>query len=42
VRNLYDIVLILRKKKVGDRIPVWFIRGGERLQVEAALKSRPK
>jgi membrane protease YdiL (CAAX protease family) len=42
VRNLYDIVLIMRMKKIGDRIPVWFIRDGKRVQVEAVLKSRPK
>lgn len=42
VRNLYDVVLIMRQKKIGDRIPVWFIRDGKHLQVEAVLKSRPK
>jgi serine protease Do len=42
VRNLYDVVLILRKKQVGDRIPVWLIRDGKHLQVEAVLKSRSK
>ena len=29
VSNLYDVVLIMRMKKVGDQIPVWFIRDGE-------------
>ena len=42
VRNPYDIVLIMRMKKIGDRIPVWFIRDGKHLQAEAVLKSRPK
>jgi uncharacterized protein len=42
VGNIKDVVLIMRMKKVGDRIPVWFIRDGETLQVEAVLKPRPK
>jgi membrane protease YdiL (CAAX protease family) len=42
VRNQDDIVLIMRMKKIGDRIPVWFIRDGKRLYAEAVLKSRPK
>ena len=42
VRNLDDIVLIMRMKKIGDRIPVWFIRDGKRFYAEAVLKPRPK
>ncbi len=42
VRNLHDVVLIMRMKKIGDRIPVWFIRDGKQFQAEAVLKSRPK
>jgi membrane protease YdiL (CAAX protease family) len=42
VRNLGDLVSIMRMKKVGDRIPVWYIRDGKTYQVEAILKARPK
>ena len=42
VRNQNDVVLIMRMKKIGDRIPVWFIRDGKDRYVEAILKSRPK
>jgi membrane protease YdiL (CAAX protease family) len=42
VRNLGDLVLIMRMKKVGDRIPVWYIRDEKTYQVEATLKARPK
>lgn len=42
VRNLNDVVLIMRMKKVGVKIPVWFLRDGESFQVEAVLKARPK
>lgn len=41
VRNLDDLVLIMRTKRVGDRIPVWFRRGDEEHQVEAVLQARP-
>ncbi|WP_435008690.1 CPBP family glutamic-type intramembrane protease [Tundrisphaera lichenicola] len=42
VGDLRDLVLIMRTKKTGDRIPVWFTRDGEDHQVEAVLKARPK
>ena len=42
VGDLRDLTLIMRAKKVGDRVPIWFDRGGVSRQVEAALKARPK
>jgi membrane protease YdiL (CAAX protease family) len=42
VRSQNDLVLIMRMKKVGNRIPVWFTRDGQDYQVEAMLKARPK
>jgi membrane protease YdiL (CAAX protease family) len=42
VRNLSDLILIMRTKKVGNKIPIWYLRDGEPLQVEALLKGRPK
>jgi membrane protease YdiL (CAAX protease family) len=42
VRNIGDLILIVRTKQVGDRIPVWFRRGEQDHQVEAVLKPRPK
>ena len=42
VKNLYDLVLIMRSKKAGDRIPVWYVRDGESLWTEAVLKPRAK
>ena len=41
VANLQDIIMILRSRKVGDRIPIRYVRDGEARQVEAVLRARP-
>ncbi len=42
VRDFRDLVRVVRLKKVGDKIPVVYLRDGETYQVEATLARRPK
>jgi membrane protease YdiL (CAAX protease family) len=42
VANLRGLRLVLRAKRVGDEVPVDFIRDGKTYRVDALLRARPK
>ena len=42
VQTPRDLVQVVRSKKAGDRLPVWYLRGGEPGFVEPVLRARPE